>query len=79
MRAPINLATTPFRKDRPVFVASITGTAALAVLLAVLILTIVSERNRAASTREAIDRLNQQLNGLIGAAGPAGHNASAAG
>ena len=61
MKIPINLASEPFRRDRPVVVASVAGCIALSVLLVVLVLSIFSARNRARSSREAIDRLNQQL------------------
>jgi Tfp pilus assembly protein PilN len=64
MRAPINLATEPFRKDRPLFVASAAGTVVLTLLLAFLITLIVSARSRAASTRSEIERLNRQIDAL---------------
>jgi len=66
MRVSINLATEPFRRDRPVIV----GSAAIAVLLAILLVvqcvTILSERHQAADTRVAIDRLNAQMRSLSG-------------
>jgi len=61
IRVPINLASEPFRRDRP----AIVGFSALAVLAAILlgiqITTIVAERHQAADTRLTIDRLNAQL------------------
>jgi Tfp pilus assembly protein PilN len=60
VRIPINLASEPFRRDRPALVAAVSGCVALTLLLAVLIFTIFSARGTAASTRETIARLNQQ-------------------
>jgi type IV pilus assembly protein PilN len=61
IRVPINLASEPFRRDRP----AVVGFSALAVLAAILlgiqITTIVAERHQAADTRLTIDRLNAQL------------------
>ncbi|HEY1338088.1 MAG TPA: hypothetical protein VGF59_11295 [Bryobacteraceae bacterium] len=61
MRIPINLASEPFRKDRPVLVASVAGSIALAILLLVLVSGVVSARRRAATLRETVDRLNRQV------------------
>ncbi len=61
MRIPINLASEPFRRDRPALVASIAGCAALTILLAVLVTTIISARNMAGSARETIAKLNEQI------------------
>ncbi len=64
LRVPINIASEPFRRDRPLLV----GSAALAIVLTVLliyqIVAIVSERHQAADIRIAIDRQNQQLKAL---------------
>jgi hypothetical protein len=61
LRIPINLATEPFRRDRPM----LAGAAAIATLLSVLLIfqvfTIVSERRQAADIRVAIVRENAQL------------------
>jgi len=61
LRVPINLASEPFRRDRPLLI----GSAALAVVLGLLlvyqVLTIVSERRQAASIRIAIDQQNERL------------------
>ena len=66
LRVPINLASEPFRRDRPLMV----GSAALAILLALLliyqVIAIVSERHRAADIRIAIDRQSERLQ-VIGA------------
>lgn len=64
LRVPINLASEPFRRDRPVLV----GSAALAVVLSLLliyqIVAIVSERHQAADIRIAIDRQNSRLRAI---------------
>lgn len=64
MKIPINLASEPFRRDRPVVVVSVAASIGLSVLLAALVLSIFSGRNRAGASRDAIDRLNQQLRTL---------------
>lgn len=61
IRVPINLASDPFRRDRPMLVASIAAAALLTVTLFLAIGMIVSERTQAASTREIVVRLNAQL------------------
>ena len=60
MRIPINLASEPFRRDRPALVASVAGCVALTLLLAILVATIVSARGTAANTRDSIARLSEQ-------------------
>jgi len=64
LRVPINLASEPFRRDRPLLV----GSAALAVVLSLLLIyqvtAIVSERHQAADIRVAIDRQNTQLRAI---------------
>jgi type IV pilus assembly protein PilN len=64
LRVPINLASDPFRRDRPVLV----GSAALAVLLSLLfiylVFDIVSERHEAADIRIAIARQNTRLQAI---------------
>jgi Tfp pilus assembly protein PilN len=66
IRIPINLASDPFRRDRPVLVASAVVVALLLVVLGFQIFTIVSERRQAADTRYRIDRLNAQLKTIDG-------------
>ena len=61
IRVPINLASEPFRRDRPVLVGSAVVAVVLAILLGFQCVTIYSERNQAADTRVTIDRLNAQL------------------
>jgi hypothetical protein len=64
LRVPINLASEPFRRDRPVLV----GSAALAVVLSLLLIyqvvAIVSERHQAADIRIAIDQQNSRLRAI---------------
>ena len=58
LRVPINLASEPFRRDRPLLV----GSAALAIVLGLLLIyqvvAIISERHQAADIRIAIDQQN---------------------
>jgi hypothetical protein len=64
LRIPINLASEPFRRDRPLLV----GSAALAVVLSLLLIfqvvTIISERRQAADIRVAIDQQNTRLRAM---------------
>lgn len=61
IHVPINLASEPFRRDRPALVG-LGATAILScLLLAFQITTIVSERHQAADARLTIDRLSAQL------------------
>ena len=64
MRISLNLASEPFRRDRSILVGSIAGCAILAITLVAMTVMIFSARNRAAQTRDAVDRLNQQLAAL---------------
>jgi len=61
IRTAINLATDPFRRDRPILIAS----AAIAGLLAVTLLTsvgvILSARDENKGTRLLLERLNSQM------------------
>lgn len=61
IQVPINLASEPFRRDRPMLVAASISLLALAALLIFQIMTVVSERRQAAVVRTAIDRLNAQI------------------
>jgi len=60
----INLASEPFRRDRPMLVGSAAVAVLLAVLLGFLAATILSERHQAAGTRVTIERLNAQLRSI---------------
>jgi Tfp pilus assembly protein PilN len=66
IQMPINLATEPFRRDRPMLVAGAVLGIALVALLGFQISTILNERRQAAEIRVTIDRLNAQLR-VIGA------------
>jgi len=64
LRIPINLATEPFRRDRPM----LAGSAAIAILLGLLLIfqmvRIVSEHRQAADIRIAIDQENAQIRAI---------------
>ena len=61
MRIPINLSSEPFRRDRPILVASGACAILLTGLLGILIFLIVSERGRMKETRASVNRLDAQL------------------
>jgi len=61
---PINLASEPFRRDRPVLLAIGFGAVALSVLLVILLSIIVQDRTRLGDTRARVIRLNQELASL---------------
>ena len=61
MRIPVNLASEPFPRDRPIVAASAIGSVALAALLATLVHVIVVERGRAAGTRAVVERHSSEL------------------
>ena len=63
-RVRINLASEPFRRDRPALVAAVAASVALAGVLALLVSLAVTERGRAAETRRTIERLRAQLREL---------------
>ena len=64
MRIHINLATEPFRRDRPILVASTACGVVLVALLGVLVFLIVSERGRQTDTRAAVAKLNSELRAI---------------
>lgn len=64
VHVPINLATEPFRRDRPALVGLVATVILSCLLLAYQATTILSERHQAADTRVTIDRLNAQLRKL---------------
>jgi hypothetical protein len=64
VRIPLNLASVPFRRDRPLLVATIAACALFAIVLLSQIGTIVAHRHEAADTRAAIERTNVQLTRL---------------
>lgn len=61
MKFPVNLATQPFHRDRPILVAS--GAVALLMLcsLVLLISLAIADHRRSADTRRVLARLDQQL------------------
>lgn len=63
-RVRINLASEPFRRDRPALVAYAAATALLAALLVALISLAVAERGRAAATSGAVERLRAELRAI---------------
>jgi type IV pilus assembly protein PilN len=64
MRIPINLSSEPFRRDRPMLMASAAASVVLAALLGFMIFLVVSERGRAKENRIAVDRLNTRLRAI---------------
>lgn len=61
MRIPINLASEPFRHDRPMLVASGACAVVLAGLLALQISLILNSRDRARDARVGVAQFNGQL------------------
>lgn len=64
MRVHINLATEPFRRDRPALVASAACGLLLLALLGVLVFLVVNERGRQTETRAAVAKLNSELRAI---------------
>jgi type IV pilus assembly protein PilN len=64
MRVQINLASEPFRRDRPLIAGSIAVGAMLLGLLLMLITLAIGERDRAAEARDAITGVEKQLQTL---------------
>jgi Tfp pilus assembly protein PilN len=61
MRIPLNLASEPFRRDRPMIVASTAVAVLMVFVLAMLIYLSIAERGELAATRAAIDRMERQV------------------
>lgn len=61
MKIPINLSSEPFRRDRPMVVASVAAGVVLTILFLVLASLAVSERNRAKEAREQMARAQAEL------------------
>ncbi len=61
MRFPINLASEPFRRDRPVFVASVVLSAILGAILAGLVWMAYVQRHQSSDTRTEIASVDKQL------------------
>jgi hypothetical protein len=64
MRVPINLASEPFRRDRPLVVGSTALGIVLGLLLIYQVTAIISERHQAADIRVAIDQQNARLRSI---------------
>jgi type IV pilus assembly protein PilN len=64
LRLPVNIASEPFRRDRPLIVASVATGILLVALLGVLISLAISERGQAADLRREIASLQGQAQGL---------------
>jgi type IV pilus assembly protein PilN len=64
MRIPINLASEPFRRDRPLIVGSIAAGTLLLASLALFIYLGIKEREHTAEARETLAKLNVELRGL---------------
>jgi Tfp pilus assembly protein PilN len=64
VKIQVNLASEPFRRDRPVLAASAACAVLLVGLLGVLVFLIASERARARDTRETVSQLNHELDTL---------------
>lgn len=60
----LNLATEPFRRDRPMIIASTALALVLAALLGVLIYAILAQRDEVADSREMVNRLERQAQTL---------------
>ena len=61
MRIPVNLASEPFRRDRPALTAAWVLGGALVILLGLQSYLILAERDRAKEAREAVGRQTTQL------------------
>ena len=61
MRFPVNLASEPFRRDRPMVVGTAAVSVLLLILLGIFISLAVSERNRAKEARGLIAKVESQL------------------
>jgi hypothetical protein len=64
MKIPLNLASDPFRRDRPMLMAYGACAILLTGLLSVLAFLILNERGRAKETRVTVDRLNNELRSI---------------
>jgi Tfp pilus assembly protein PilN len=61
---PINLASQPFRRDRPLLVASTAIGVALIALLALQVTVILQQREASRESRETLDGLQRQARAL---------------
>jgi len=61
MKIPINLASQPFRRDRPMVVGSVIVGLLLVATLGTLISLALTDRSQLADTWRSIDQLNRQI------------------
>lgn len=64
VRIPLNLASEPFRRDRPLLVGSAVAALLLVVVLVLQVVTIVREREAASEARALLASLNRDLAGV---------------
>jgi hypothetical protein len=64
MRVPVNLASEPFRRDRPMIVGSFVVGAMLTALLLIMVTLAIRERQQTAETRQAIESAQKQLDAI---------------
>jgi Tfp pilus assembly protein PilN len=64
VKIPINLASEPFRRDRPMLAASAALAMVLAGLLGVLIFLILGERSQVRETRTSVARLSAEAQSI---------------
>lgn len=64
MRIPINLASEPFRRDRPMLVASAACAVVLLLLLAGQIFLILGARSSAKDVRVSVEKLDRRLRSI---------------
>ncbi len=61
MKFPLNLASQPFHRDRPILFASAAVAALMICSLSLLISLAIADRHRSADTRRVIARLDRQI------------------
>jgi len=64
IKIPVNLASEPFRRDRHIFAASVAASAVLLVVLAVLLNSILAQREASRESRETLAMLEAQIQKL---------------
>jgi Tfp pilus assembly protein PilN len=64
MRVPINLASQPFRRDRPMIIGSVALSIVLVGLLCVLVTLALIDRGRAADTNKSIAQIQRKLSSV---------------
>jgi hypothetical protein len=66
VKIPINLASDPFRRDRPMLVGNVVRALLLALLLGFFLYDIALHRAQQGDTRAEVNRLNQELISISG-------------